>query len=117
MLSAVEHDYLTSPERFKADYAYVLKHRIRIKVQALHDEMALLGNAGYLTENCNNLTDYSKMRTSEQSLNQAALSERWCSGRDSDPGLRLERPEYLTGLYYRSALFFREHHASVFRLE
>ncbi len=26
----------------------------------------------------------------------------WCSGRDSDPGLRLERPEYLTGLYYRS---------------
>jgi hypothetical protein len=26
----------------------------------------------------------------------------WCSGRDSNPGLRLERPEYLTGLYYRS---------------
>jgi hypothetical protein len=29
----------------------------------------------------------------------------WCSGRDSDPGLRLERPEYLTGLYYRSAFY------------
>ena len=26
----------------------------------------------------------------------------WCSGRDLDPGLRLERPEYLTELYYRS---------------
>ena len=26
----------------------------------------------------------------------------WCSGRDSNPGLRLERPKYLTGLYYRS---------------
>ena len=31
----------------------------------------------------------------------------WCSGRDSNPGLRLssvpaERPEYLAGLYYRS---------------
>ncbi len=30
----------------------------------------------------------------------------WCSGRDSDPGLRLERPEYLTGLYYRSPSFW-----------
>lgn len=27
----------------------------------------------------------------------------WCSGRDLDPGRRLERPVYLTGLYYRSA--------------
>jgi hypothetical protein len=26
----------------------------------------------------------------------------WCSGRDLDPGRRLERPVYLTGLYYRS---------------
>jgi hypothetical protein len=41
--------------------------------------------------------------------------EVWCSGRDSDPGLRLERPEYLTGLYsadrkafYRSP--FSEHY-------
>ena len=25
-----------------------------------------------------------------------------CSGRDLNPRLRLERPEYLTGLYYRS---------------
>ena len=26
----------------------------------------------------------------------------WCSGRDLNPGRRLERPSYLTGLYYRS---------------
>ena len=26
----------------------------------------------------------------------------WCSGRDLNPGLRLERPEYLAELYYRS---------------
>ena len=31
-------------------------------------------------------------------------SASWCSGRDSNPGLRLERPEYLTGLYYRSPI-------------
>ena len=29
-------------------------------------------------------------------------SEIWCSGRDLNPGPRLERPLYLTGLYYRS---------------
>ena len=26
----------------------------------------------------------------------------WCSGRDLNPRLRLERPVYLSGLYYRS---------------
>lgn len=29
----------------------------------------------------------------------------WCSGRDLNPRLRLERPEYLAGLYYRSFLW------------
>ena len=43
MLSAVERDYLNSPECFKADYGYVLTHRIRIKVQALQEEIALSG--------------------------------------------------------------------------
>ena len=28
----------------------------------------------------------------------------WCSGRDLNPGLRLERPEYLSRLYYRSII-------------
>ena len=32
----------------------------------------------------------------------AHFLENWCSGRDLNPGLRLERPEYLAGLYYRS---------------
>ncbi|AEE93869.1 fuselloviral integrase [Acidianus hospitalis W1] len=27
-----------------------------------------------------------------------------CSGRDLNPGHRLERPAYLTGLYYRSEI-------------
>ena len=37
------------------------------------------------------------------SPNNAAFKEKArCSGRDLNPRLRLERPEYLTGLYYRS---------------
>ena len=35
-----------------------------------------------------------------------AGSEIWCSGRDLNPGLRLERPPYLTGLYYRSLILY-----------
>jgi hypothetical protein len=34
----------------------------------------------------------------------------WCSGRDSNPGLRLERPKYLARLYYRS---LSEQHANL----
>jgi hypothetical protein len=37
---------------------------------------------------------------SAQTLNPRTIKE--CSGRDLNPRLRLERPEYLTGLYYRS---------------
>jgi hypothetical protein len=37
-------------------------------------------------------------------LNECSFPKKilWCSGRDSNPGRRLERPSYLTGLYYRS---------------
>ena len=42
-------------------------------------------------------------KVSGQSFLRSALKV-WCSGRDLDPGLRLERPEYLTELYYRSLI-------------
>jgi post-segregation antitoxin (ccd killing protein) len=34
----------------------------------------------------------------------------WCSGRDLNPGRWLERPLYLTGLYYRSPELAYCHH-------
>ena len=63
---------------------------------------------------CVNLEQHNK-RADTQRFSKKKVNI-WCSGRDSDPGLRLERPEYLTGLYYRSA-FMPRYHANVFPLE
>ena len=45
-----------------------------------------------------------KLTPNNTFLGEASFQKKvlWCSGRDSNPGLRLERPKYLTGLYYRS---------------
>jgi hypothetical protein len=48
MLSAVELEYLKSPERFNANYSRLLKHRIRGKVKALSSELSILKHAGFL---------------------------------------------------------------------
>jgi hypothetical protein len=70
MLSAIELEYLKNPECFGANYAYVLKHRIKQKVSALQEELAFLNSAGFLTESCKNLTEISK---NQKSLNQVAF--------------------------------------------
>jgi hypothetical protein len=36
-------------------------------------------------------------------LTNVRICQAVCSGRDLNPGLRLERPAYLSGLYYRSS--------------
>jgi hypothetical protein len=56
MFSQKEIEYLRFPEKFGSDYSYVLKHKIKSKVQILNKELALLSNAGFL-----NLTDFSKI--------------------------------------------------------
>ena len=38
----------------------------------------------------------------EKGGNLGTVGSWWCSGGDLNPRLRLERPPYLTGLYYRS---------------
>jgi hypothetical protein len=74
MLSRVEIDYLKAPENFSPEYSKVIKHRLKCKVQALSEELALLDSAGFLQVmgKCNAVTDF---RNSEQSLNQAALAK------------------------------------------
>ena len=47
-----------------------------------------------------------KASHSFDSIFQQAVEQKWCSGRDLNPGLRLERPPYLTGLYYRSSKLY-----------
>ena len=55
MLSKSEQKFLAHPEKFDASYAYVLKHRIKNKVQAMNAELALLNDTRNLniTKNCN----------------------------------------------------------------
>jgi hypothetical protein len=71
MLSKIELEFLKSPENFKANYAYGIKHRLNCKVKALQEEMGLLQKSGFLnlTESNKNLTDFSKINT-ENSKNQ-----------------------------------------------
>ncbi len=48
-------------------------------------------------------TSFSETIHRNHGNNRSNRPDVWCSGRDLDPGPRLERPLYLTGLYYRSA--------------
>lgn len=77
MLSKIELEFLRNPEHFNSDYSYVIKHRLKGKIRSLQGELALLGNAGFLTENSRNLTEFSKIYRKEQGLNQAAFGNQW----------------------------------------
>jgi hypothetical protein len=77
MLSKVEVKFLKSPEKFGADYARVLRHRIKAKSAQLRSELALLDMSGpSVTENCNGVTEFCNGQHNQQSSNQAALSKR-----------------------------------------
>gem|GEM_PF-2467793 len=60
------------------------------------------------------ITYYQDRERTSITLEEKWIGVIWCSGRDLDPGLRLERPEYLTGLYYRSASARRCHAVCAF---
>jgi hypothetical protein len=78
MLSKSEQEYLVHPEKFEASYAYVLKHRIKNKVQAMQTELALISGSNNLniTKNCNIYTDLTEFSKTNLSLNQADFAER-----------------------------------------
>ena len=69
MLSKSEIEYLKNPESVDANYARVLKHRIRGKMQALRAELSVLNAAGFVsvTEKPNAITEFCN-------LNKAAFS-------------------------------------------
>ena len=104
MLSKAEIEFLKNPEKFDTDYRYVLRHRVKVKSAQMCEHAIMLQGVGLnLTENCKNLTNFCNVQSElKLSFKHEKVGKCWCSGRDSDPGLRLERPEYLTGLYYRS---------------
>ena len=70
MQSKIELEFLKSPESFDADYRRVLRHRVNLKIQGLHEEMELLQKCGFsVTEFCNG-------QQNQKSSNQAAFVER-----------------------------------------
>ena len=74
MLSKIEQEYLRFPESFNANYAKVLRHRIRVKALALQKELTLLEGAGFL-EVMRTRNQVTEFRNGERSLNQAAFKE------------------------------------------
>ena len=63
ILSKSELEYLRAPEAFNAKYSKVLRHRIKSKASALREELSLLANAQFLTQNCNPVTEFRNLTT------------------------------------------------------
>ena len=93
MLSKVEVEFLKSPENFSADYARVLRHRIRAKSAQLRSELVLLNGSFGVTENCNGVTEFSNGQQDQQNLNQAGLSNR-----SAEDGIRTHAERMFHGL-------------------
>ena len=61
MLSKAEIIYLKNPNSVSLSYGYVLKNRIRAKISSMQQEISLLNEAGLITRNCKNLTEFRKI--------------------------------------------------------
>ena len=85
MLSKTEQEYLRNPSSFNPDYAKVLKCRVTAKARVFNQEISLLSSAGLVTQNCNQVTEFSNQN---QGINQpSALNQgqNWSLRRDLDP--------------------------------
>ena len=83
MLSKTELEFLKSPESFEADYRRSLRFRIKLKVQKIKSEIALLEAQGIsVTENCNGVTEFCNP---PKPANQAGFSE-WSGKMVRSPG-------------------------------
>ena len=103
MLSHIELEYLRCPERFEANYARVLKHRIKDKARVLNEELTLLNAAGFLniTENRNGVTEFSN---GQRSSNQAGFAEMRWAGPDLNRRPLARKANVLTKLDDRPIL-------------
>jgi hypothetical protein len=88
MLSKVELEFLKSPKSFNADYARVLRHRIKTKTIQMCDELSLLESSGLsVTENCNGVTEFCNGQQNQQGSNQVAYGERMVRSPGFEPGI------------------------------
>ena len=100
MLSKTELEFLKSPEKFSADYARVLRHRIKAKTDQLHSELSLLDRSGLrTTENCNTVTEFCNGQQNQQGLNQVPFIEQ--KGKCGAFGGIWTRDHYLTKVRWK----------------
>ena len=83
MLSKMELEFLKTPENFSADYARVLRHRIKAKTTQLRSDLALLDGSLGVTENCNGVTEF----CSGQRIQKASEQADFKIGRWAEPDL------------------------------
>ena len=76
MLSKAEMEFLKNPEKFDANYRYVLRHHIKAKSAQMREHAILLQGVGLnLTENCKNLTTFCNINPSlNQALNKKTVA-------------------------------------------
>ena len=99
MLSKAEAEFLKSPENFSADYARVLRHRIKAKNARLRSELTLLDMSGPNgTENCNGVTEFCNVDENEKTLKQAHFGIGWWAEPDSDRRPLARKANVLTRL-------------------
>ena len=108
MLSKSEQEFIAHPEKFDANYAYVLKHRIKNKVQAMQAELELLNDTRNLniTKNCNITPNLTEFRKTNPSSNQAPLVKMWWAEPDSDRRPLARKANVLTRLDDRPTRMF-----------
>ena len=107
MLSKSEQDFLAHPEKFETNYAYVLKHRIKTKLQTMQVELTLLNDCRnlYITKNCNISPKLTEFRKTDLSLNQADFGNQKWAEPDLNRRPLARKANVLTRLDDRPSLF------------
>ncbi len=99
MLSSREREYLGNPEKFDSNYARVLRHRIREKVEELREEIPLLFR-GDVIKSLNGITEFCNGCALEKSVEQASFNGILVRPPGFEPGSSAWQADVLTKLDY-----------------
>jgi hypothetical protein len=98
MFSKAELEFLKNPEKFNADYARVLRCRIRAKTTQIYN-LTLLQSSGFSAkESCNGVTEFSNGQQNQISANQALFVNLKWAEPDSDRRPLARKANVLTRL-------------------
>ena len=88
----IRKDLLLKAKQLGLNLSQCLENCLKLYIQALEN-----ANKQLTSKQTSQLKNKHKKGRERETVGVS-----WCSGRDLNPRLRLERPEYLAGLYYRS---------------